>query len=189
MNGTLPLRRPLAAALVAGCAALAPAAFALDSDAPAAKSSAAVKKTPAKPRWIEAAAKHGGSGIRLRYSVADSVQPGVPADVRLQFSGVETDDASVELRPPHGASLTDAAGNAVRSVLLPRGSTTTLVLRLTPVADGAQTLDVFTSQGQRLSAQSVLLNVGSGKLDLQKMGKAQTTPSGEKVISLPAETR
>ncbi|HEU4459464.1 MAG TPA: hypothetical protein VFR90_10110 [Methylibium sp.] len=178
------LARPLAFALAAALASTASAG----SDGIRPPNATAPSK-PAAPRWTDAAAKHGGSGIRLRYEVPAALQAGVPAELQLQFSGIGAADARVELRAPQGASLTDTSGNAVGSVALPAGRTTTLRLRLTPALDGLQTLDVFTSQAQRLSAQSVPLKVGSGKPDLKTMGKPQTMPDGEKVISLPAQTR
>jgi len=139
--------------------------------------------------WVQAASKHNGSGIRLRYSVPATAQPGQAATVQLQFSGVVADDASVELRAPEGATLVGVDGAPLSRVELPRGQLTSLVLHVTPSVEGEQSIDVFTTQAERSSAQSVPLKVGKGGRVLKASGTPQTTPTGEKVISLPAQSK
>lgn len=143
------------------------------------------KSRPLGP-WVQAPSKHSGSGIRLRYRTPDAVQPGEAITLELQFSGVTAPDAQVELRGPEGSSLSAADGSALSRVALPVGQTTTVAVRLVPTGDGLQTLDVFTSQAERSSVQSVPVKVGSGRKQLKTQGKLETTPSGEKVISLPS---
>jgi hypothetical protein len=133
-----------------------------------------------------AAAKHNGSGVRLDYSVPAALSPGRTGSVQLRFSGVSGDDARVEWRAPAGSSVSSASLGAATSMALPRGQVTTVLLDVTPTADGMAYLDVFTSQGGRTSAQQVPLKVGSGAVVLKRDGAAQTSPSGEKVISLPS---
>ncbi len=149
---------------------------------------AATKATPdAGPQWNRSAAtKHNGSGIRLEYSVPTTFSPGRTGTVQLRFSGVTADDARVEWRAPAGGSVSSAALGAATSLALPRGEVTTVLLDVTPAADGMAYLDVFTSQGGRTSAQSVPLKVGSGAVSLKRDGTMQTMPLGEKVISLPS---
>jgi len=84
-------------------------------------------------------------------------------------------------------TITLADGSAATSVALPRDRETTLELRVTPQADGVHYLDVFTTQNGRSSAQSVALKVGNAVAAMKRNGAAQTTPSGEKIISLPAQ--
>lgn len=146
----------------------------------------AKRQTKAEPDWTLAASKHNGSGIRLRYSVPAQLQPGQVARVQLQFSGVSADGASVDLRPPQGARLTRADGSALGTLALTRDQATTLDVLLTPAGDGMQTLDVFTSQAGRRSAQSVPLKVGTGAAALKASGAVKSTPAGERVISLPS---
>jgi hypothetical protein len=141
----------------------------------------------AKPVWVQAAAKHGGSGVNLRYSVAESLQPNQAGSLQLQFGGITDDDARVELRAPTGVTLTDASGAALTSAALPRGQITTLSLNVNAAADGMQFIDVFTTQGGRSSAQSVPLKVGKGELALKKSGDLRIEPNGERVISMPAQ--
>lgn len=165
-----------------GAAAIACALFVGAAALPAVAADA-----KAKPMWVQAAAKHGGSGISLRYSVPDAVQPNQPIALQLQFGGVGEDDARVELRAPAGTTITDAGGAAVTGLTLPRGQTTTLSLTVTGTADGMQFIDVFTTQGGRSTAQSVPLKVGKGELSLKKTGTLRVEPNGERVISLPAQ--
>lgn len=174
-------------AAAAGSAALALTAQA-DTGSPG---SSVTKPEPkgalATAKWVTAASKHNGSGIRLSYSVPDALQAGQPARVQLRFSGVTAQGATVALRVPAGTELTADSGLAIGRVPLAVGQVTTLDLRVVPTADGLQTLDVFTSQAERSSAQSVPLKVGSGTAKPQAPGKVMTTPSGEKIISLPAQ--
>lgn len=137
--------------------------------------------------WTVAPAKPQGSGIVLRYDVPARLSVGQAAPVRLRFSRVSADDARVELKVPDGVSVTLADGSAATSVALPRDRETTLELRVTPKNDGVHYLDVFTTQNGRSSAQSVALRVGSAAAAMKRNGAAQTTPSGERVISLPAQ--
>jgi hypothetical protein len=70
---------------------------------------------------------------------------------------------------------------------LQRGESRTLNIDVPPQADGVHYLDVVTTQAGRTSVQSVPLKVGSGRAALKPEGRPQTTPSGEKIISLPAQ--
>lgn len=160
-------------------------AFAAGADAPLAEKRASAAKRAADA-WTTAPSKSNASGIRLRYLVSPALQPGQLGIVKLQLSGVTGDDARVEWRAPAGSSWRGPEGVNGTSMALPPGQVTTLVLEITPAADGMAYLDVFTSQGGRATAQSVPLKVGSGAPQLKREGTAQTTPGGEKVISLPS---
>ena len=168
---------------LAGSCAMAGTAHA-DGD-PGASPRAA--KAKARSHWTEApAGKQNGSGIRMSYIVPAGMQPGQSARVQLQFSGVTADDARVEWRAPEGSSVSSAQLGAAASMALPPGQVTTVTLDITPAVDGMAYLDVFTFQGGRGSAQSLPLKVGSGAVKLKREGTLQTSPSGEKVISLPS---
>ena len=178
---------------VVGCGALVAAAHA-GGQGPAAPAgpveAKASGKSAAAVRWTPLAmAKHNGSGVRVAYAVPVALQPGRTGSVQLQFSGVGADDARVEWRGPQGSLVSSALLGAASSMALPAGQVTTLVLDVTPAADGMAYLDVFTSQGGRTSAQSVPLKVGSGAVHLKRDGNAQTMPSGEQVISLPSQPK
>jgi len=165
-----------------GCAAMVASAHA-GSDATATHPAAKARHSP---HWTHAAGKHNGSGIRLSYIVPAGMQPGQSARVQLQFSGVTGDDARAEWRGPAGSSVSSAQLGSAASMALPPGQVTTISLDVVPAADGMAYLDVFTTQGGRGSAQSLPLKVGSGKVALKREGTMETSPSGEKVISLPS---
>lgn len=185
---------------VAGCAALAvslahaggdpQASAGANHDAKATKVIAKNNAGTAKTQWVAAAnAKANGSGIALRYRVPANLQPGQPADIELEFSGVTAADAAAQWRAPAGSAMTAAQGSTATSTTLPPGQTTTVRLTITPSADGMAYVDVFTSQNGRTSAQSVPLKVGTGQVVLKREGSAMTTPSGERVISLPSQPK
>ena len=173
---------------IAGCSLLAATAHAEGSLAASrlAKRQAAV----AAPEWTEPMrTKANGSGIKLRYAVPASLQPGQPAVVRVELSNVRGADARLAWRAPEGASVSVRGGGTVGSMALPVGQTTVVEFDVTPAADGMAYLDVFTSQGGRSTAQSLPLKVGSGQVLLKREGTVQTMPSGEKVISLPSQPK
>lgn len=185
--------------LAAASAATGGAAFAdgMPGAAPAAGKGSTTSRTvgggaSASP-WVAAvASKANGSGIRLHYRVAPAMQPGQPGSVELRFSGISESDARAEWRAPAGSVMTDSRGgpaSASNSASLPAGQTTTVQLQVTPAADGRAWLDVFTSQGGRSSAQQIPLQVGSGTLLLKREGTVMTTPSGERIISLPSQPK
>lgn len=182
-----PIDRNLGRIAATACALLVTALplHATAADAPT--KATARNAAKAKPVWVQAAAKHGGSGVSLRYSLPDALQANLPATLQLQFSGVGQDDARVELRAPAGSTLTDASGAAVTALALTPGQTTTLSLTVTASADGMQFIDVFTTQGGRSTAQSVPLKVGKGELALKKTGTLRVEPNGERVVSMPAQ--
>jgi len=137
--------------------------------------------------WATAPSKPSGSGVRLRYEVPARLNVGQTATVRLRFDRVAAEGARVELKAPPGVTMTLVDGGDASGVALPRGRDTTLELRVTPQTDGVHYIDVITTQDGRGGAQSVALKVGTGAPQLKQHGAAQTTPSGEKVISLPAQ--
>jgi hypothetical protein len=171
-------RRLALATLCAAACAFSVAASACESHGT--HKTAATKKSS----WVKLAQKHNGSGVQVRYSVPASLQAGQAATVRLQFSSVSAEaDATAEIKAPAGVTLSGVAA----PVTLPRGRTTTVEVQVFAAADGQYFLDVFTTQAGRSSAQSIPLQVGNAKPQLKTTGKAETTPSGEKVISLPSQ--
>lgn len=182
MNASIKMRLQLMVAVCGACFVAAP----VWADTPA---TAATQQPPkAKSKWVKTAQKHNGSGIQMSYTVPGTLSAGQPATVRLRLSGVTQDDASVKITGPAGVTLASTSSAALGAgFALPRDRTTELVVQVTPSADGLDYLNVFTTQGGRTTAQSVPLQVGSAKPTLKTMGKAETTPSGEKVISLPSQ--
>lgn len=136
---------------------------------------------------VRAPAKHGGSGIELRYAVPSTLRPGEVAVVRLQLSGARSDDAKVEVRSDNPAVQLRLAGQPITgAIALDRAGTRTLDVEVS-APDGLQYLNVFTTQEGRFSAHSIPLPVGTGAVQQKSNGIPATTPDGEKIISLPSK--
>ena len=135
---------------------------------------------------VLAPAKHGGSGIELRYTVPGTLRPGETALVRVQLAGVRSDDARVEFRSESPGVQLRLGGQPITGAIpLEPHRTRSLDIEVS-APDGLQHLNVFTSQGGRFSAHSIPLPVGSGAASLKPGGVPATTPEGEKIISLPS---
>jgi hypothetical protein len=180
---TKPL--PLAVAAAALLAAASPAQASAAAE-PAARKSTATQQTSAMKR---APSKANSTGLVLRYAAPDTLKVGQATPLRIELSGATSDGANVELR----ASSPDIVvatqdGRAVQGpIALARGATRTIDLLVTAPADGAHHLTVVMSQGGRSSVSAVPLKVGTGAVSRKTEGKVETTPSGERVISMPAK--
>lgn len=183
MKRMTSLRLALTAATL-GVALVTASAWGQTNTNTSAAESAGTKAKPAKRTWVPLPRKHGGSGVQVRYNAPATTQPGTPVTVRVQFGTVTKDGATARFRLPAGMSF---VGVDPGSVALPRGGNTEVELRVLPSADGLHYINVFTVQGGRTSAQSIPVKVGSGQRALKPNGMVQTTPSGEKVISLPSQ--
>jgi hypothetical protein len=165
-----------------GCAAPASG-----DSSPASQSKRAQVARSGADGWMLAPAKAGGSGVSLRYAVPRAISAGETVLVRLQLADVVADGAQVEVRPgdPSLQLLPDGAGPG-GPITLVRGETRELELQVAARADGLHFLNVFTRQNGRTSAASVPLRVGEVRSKPQR-SQVQTTPAGEKVISLPSQ--
>lgn len=178
------------AASLATAATPAPTTPATTTAAPAAARSATAQSgepipMPVARKWVEAPSKPNGSGIRVRYSVPDVVQPGQLTPVQIELSNVQA-GAEVQWRLPNGSTGTSMPRGPDTYMALTPGQPNVITVNVVPAADGTVYLDVFTRQNGRSSAQSVPLKVGSGKVTLQQPGTAKPAPGGERVISLPS---
>lgn len=133
--------------------------------------------------WVRAPSKPGGTAVVMRYVVPGSVQPGQIATIRLQFSRV-TDPAGANVRVY--AADTGVQVAAMAPIQVAAGTTSTVDVDVTAVSDGLQVVAVAVQEGGRSSVFAVPIKVGSGQLIHRKEGAVQTTPSGEKIISMPA---
>jgi len=152
--------------------------------------------TPAHPLANKAAAapvkrapmKANSTGLALRYTVPDTIKAGVATPLRIELSGARGDDARVELRASQADIVVTQDGRALPGpIALPRGAVRTMDLVVTVPADGIYHLSVLMSQGGRRAVAAVPLRVGSAALSRKAEGTPQTTPSGERVISMPAK--
>ena len=138
------------------------------------------------PRWIQARQKPNGSGVQVRYTAPTQLRLGQAGAVRLQLSGVSA-PASVELRASHPDVRLEIDGATAQGALdLRAGEVRSLEVRVTASSEGLHYLNVFTTQHGRPSVTAVPLRVGSANLQPKPGGTVQTTPSGERIISLPA---
>lgn len=149
----------------------------------AAHADESVKPAAARATATVAPAKHNGSGIVLAYEAPARAELNQASVLTLRLSGIAAEGASIELRAPAGLTVTPSGG----TIALPRGVETTLALSVTPTAHGVHYLDVFTRQNGRISAHSIAVSTGTATTQhLKRAGSAQTTPSGERIVSLPA---
>ena len=163
--------------LCAGAAAQADSLRAAQAATPSAQSS---------PRWTLARQKPGGSGVVVRYATPASTRLGQAAVVRLELSGITT-GARVELRStPADLQLEIVGASAPGPLELHAGEVRTLEVRVLAAAEGLHYLNVFTTQAGRPGVAAVPVRVGSASVQLKPGGTVQTTPSGERIISLPA---
>lgn len=148
---------------------------------------AAVGAAEPAPRWVEARAKHNGSGVLLRYTEPVALKSGQAGTVKLQLSRVvAADGATVELKPSDAGLVLRVNGQPLTGPLrLNRDELRELDVQVQAATDGLYHLNVFTYQNGRMSASSVAVKVGSGAARQKAEGSVQTTPKGEAVIALP----
>lgn len=158
---------------------------------PAARKTTASQKTSTAPigAMTLAPMKANSTGLVLRYAAPDTLKAGQATPVRIELSGASSDGASVELR---GSSpdivVVTQDGRAVQGpIALARGDTRTIDVLVTAPTDGTHHLSVLMSQGGRSAVSAVPLKVGTGAMSMKSEGQVQTTPSGERVISMPAK--
>lgn len=143
-----------------------------------------------KPQiWVTAAPKPNGSGVVLKYSAPEAIKPGEVATLRLQVSNVvAATGARLELRASDPAvNVVVEGGTVTGPITMVRGDFRELEVQVSSAVDGLYYLNVFTTQEGRFTASSIPLRVGSGESKQKTQGKVLTTPSGEKVISLPGK--
>lgn len=171
----------ISAAAVAAAAALAPARA--DTSLDSAKLSAASSETASGAR-----AKANASGLTLRYSVPSGLRAGQPALVQLLISGARTSDASVQLSADSAALSIKVDGTTPSGpIALAPGAERRIDVEVRARSDGMHYLTAVLSQNGRRGASAVPLRVGTGAVSMKREGQAQTTPSGERIISLPAK--
>jgi hypothetical protein len=148
------------------------------------------KSQSANAGWIIAAQKHNHSGISLRYKVSGQAVSGKPLSVELEFSGVSADDAQIQIRldpalVPSATVGLQKSGDAFR-LPLSKGQVSAQGLTITPQADGMHYIQMQMTQSGRTSAASIAIRVGETPVATPTLGEVQTTPSGEKIIVMPA---
>ena len=139
--------------------------------------------------WVQAPAKPNGSGVVLKYSAPEALKLGEVGTVRLQFSNVvAATGARLEVRASDPAVKVVVEGGTVTGpIAMAPGDSRELEVQVSASVDGLYYLSVFTTQDGRFTASSIPLRIGTGESRQKPQGSMQTTPSGEKVMSLPGK--
>jgi hypothetical protein len=171
------------AALLAAIVALTPGAAAADVSSRTTKA-----EPPAAAGFVQAKIKRGSNtGLTLRYAAPTVMKAGVASALRIEVAGARSADARIELRPSSPDLSLTQNGIEVREVMLSPGQTHTLELQATASVDGLYHVTVVLHQGGRSAVSAVAMKAGSGTVSMKSEGAVQTTPSGERVISMPAK--
>jgi hypothetical protein len=175
---------PLALALFAAASSV----LACTAAEPAARSTSAASEKMAAGSMKRAPMKANSTGLVLRYAAPDTLKAGQATPLRIELSGASSDDARVELRPSSPDIVVTQDGHALQGpIALARGATRTIDLLVTAPADGAHHLTVVMSQGGRVAVSALPLKVGTAAVSRKTEGRVEVTPSGERVISMPAK--
>jgi hypothetical protein len=180
--------------LLALATLLALTSFTVHADtAPAGKAAAKTAQSP-KPAatttgWITPRQKHNASGLLLRHLPVSPVKAGQRAQVALVLSGITAEDgAQVELRGSDPAMVLTLQGNPVTAPLqLSPGQMRRLDIEVLNAPEGLHYVNVFMTQRGRSNVVAVPVSVGHGRASQKPHGQVQTTPSGERIVVLPAQ--
>jgi hypothetical protein len=138
------------------------------------------RNAPAKG-FVPMASKKGGAGVDLAYRLDGTPAVGKPLTVHIQmFSPM---DAQATLQAGEGLQLI-APEQVMHTLAGVRSEHTATVV---PQAEGRFYLSVFSSARGRSSASAIAVQVGKGAVQLKSAGKVQVMPSGERIISVPAQ--
>ena len=132
--------------------------------------------------WTSTTAKHGGSGITVRYRTLGTPSLNAALGIEVELAGAQSADAQVRYEAADGLRLD---GPAAVAALAP-GAPVVQTLTVTPLRGGISYLNVITRQNGQASVISVPVQVGAAQKPAV-IGIEKTTPQGERVISLPAQ--
>lgn len=125
--------------------------------------------------------KKSGSGVAMAYRIEGTPTAGKPLTIRItQSSNV---DSQVTLRASEGLLL----GDPTQVLTARAGVAAEHRVTVVPQAEGRFYLNLFSLAAGRGSASSVAVQVGKGVAQLKSAGTVQVLPSGERVISVPAQ--
>jgi hypothetical protein len=161
-------------------AASAQVSTAATADATAGKATLAASKAR-KNGFTPLPSKKGGSGVAMAYRIEGTPAVGNPLTIRLSMAS--SADAQVTLRAGEGLTLSNP--DQVLSALAGQGAEHSVIV--VPQAQGRYYLNVFSVAGGRGSAMSIPVQVGKGTVQLKSADNVQVLPSGERIISVPAQ--
>lgn len=125
--------------------------------------------------------KKSGSGVAMAYRIEGTPAVGSPLTIRITMAS--NADSQVTLRAEEGLALSNPSQVLTALAGVPAEYTVTVV----PLAEGRFYLNLFSLAAGRGSASSVAVQVGKGVAQLKPSGTVQVLPSGERVISVPAQ--
>lgn len=158
--------------------------------APAGKTAVKPAKAAATATgWVTPRQKHNASGLLLRHLPVSPVKAGQRAQVALVLSGITAEDgAQVELRGSDPAMVLTLQGNPVTAPLqLSPGQMRRLDIEVLNAPEGLHYVNVFMTQRGRSNVVAIPVSVGHGRALQKPHGQVQTTPSGERIVVLPAQ--
>lgn len=145
---------------------------------------AAQATKPSERPMVLAPSKPNGSGIAVRYRVEGVPAAGQAVSVVLDFSGARSSAEPAKARFSADEGLRIQSGG--EQIVLGSGTTRHLV-QVIPQRDGLFYLNVFTEQAGASSATAIAIQVGQAAQKVRSAGEPKTTPSGERIISLPVK--
>lgn len=125
--------------------------------------------------------KKGGSGVDIAYRIEGTPAVGSPMTIRIQTNSPF--NAQTTLRAGEGLLLNDP-DQVLQSQA---GQRTEHTVTVVPQAEGRFYLNVFSVANNRGGASAIAVQVGKGAVQLKSAGKVQVMPSGERIISVPAQ--
>jgi hypothetical protein len=131
--------------------------------------------------FVPMASKKGSAGVDLAYRLDSTPEVGKPLTVHIQmFSRI---DAQATVQAGEGLQLV-APEQVMHALADVRTDHTVAVV---PQAEGRFYISVFSNARGRSSASAIAVQVGKGAVQLKSAGKVQVMPSGERIISVPAQ--
>jgi hypothetical protein len=125
--------------------------------------------------------KKGGSGVDMAYRMEGTPTVGVPLTIRIQMTSRVA--AQTTLRAGEGLLLS----NPDQVLQSQAGQRSEHAVTVVPQAEGRFYLNVFSVANNRGGASAIAVQVGKGTVQLKQSGKVQVMPSGERIISVPAQ--
>jgi hypothetical protein len=101
----------------------------------------------------------------------------------IRVSMASSADAQVTMRAGDGLIL----NNPDQVLSVQAGQSAEYTITVVPQTEGRFYLNLFSVAAGRGSANAIAVQVGKGVVQLKPTGKVQVTPSGERIISVPAQ--
>jgi hypothetical protein len=171
----------ISTAVLACSLALPASAVWADASGSTAKGSAHAVSSVRSDGFTALQAKKMGAPVALAFAIQGTPTAGQPTTIRIQMASQF--DAQATLRADAGLVLAQPA----QVLRVAAGQTVEHSVVVTPQANGRYYLNIFSTANSLGSASSVALQVGKDTVQAKVHGKVQVLPSGERIISMPAQ--